>query len=161
MNLPNENLPYRPCVGIMLVNADGMVFVAQRLDTPGNAWQMPQGGIDEGEDPITAVRRELKEETGIENAEIIAQSDRWRRYDLPDDLIGRLWGGKYRGQTQMWFALRFQGADEEIDIEIGEHAEFSTWKWVPIDDLVNLIVPFKRELYMDVVAEFRHLAISR
>lgn len=161
MNASKNDLPYRPCVGIMLINAQGLVFVARRLDTPGNAWQMPQGGIDAGEDPRTAARRELKEETAVENATIIAESGRWRNYDLPDDLIGKVWGGKFRGQTQRWFAFRLLGDDDEIDIASGDHVEFSDWKWAPVDDLVDLIVPFKRELYMDVVNEFRHLAVSQ
>ena len=155
-----DQLPYRPCVGIMLMNAGNEVFVARRIDTPGDAWQMPQGGIDPGEAPKVAAMRELKEETGVESAEIIAESDRWRDYDLPDDLIGKIWGGKYRGQTQKWFALRFLGVDEEIDIASGEHVEFSEWKWAAMGELAGLIVPFKRQLYMDVVAEFRHLAAT-
>ena len=106
--LKNE-LPYRPCVGAMLVNSVKMVFVAKRIDSPGDYWQMPQGGIDEGEDPVRAVLRELQEETGTDKAKIIAKSDRWRTYDLPDELVGKIWGGKYRGQRQKWFALRFLG----------------------------------------------------
>ena len=153
-------LPYRPCVGIMLINADGHVFVAQRHDTAGDAWQMPQGGIDPNEEPAVAAVRELQEETAVENAKIVAESPQWRNYDLPDDLIGKVWGGRYRGQTQKWFAFRFLGRDDEIDIVSGEHSEFSAWKWAPIDDLIGLIVPFKRQLYMEVVAEFRHLAVA-
>ncbi len=159
MTIKKENLPYRPCVGIMLINARGLVFVARRIDVSQEAWQMPQGGIDKGELPRQAALRELKEETAVENAEIIAESGHWRSYDLPDDLIGRAWGGKYRGQTQKWFAVRFLGDDDEINIDAGKHTEFSAWKWAPVDDLVGLIVPFKAQLYMDVVAEFRHLAI--
>lgn len=152
-----DGLPYRPCVGAMLVNAKGQVFVARRIDTPGEHWQMPQGGIDAGEEPAHAVLRELREETGIEAAEIIAESENWQHYDLPDELIGVLWGGKYRGQRQKWFALRFVGVDGDIDLEAHEEPEFSAWKWVGIDEIVELIVPFKRPLYTDIVAEFRHL----
>lgn len=148
-------LPYRPCVGAMLVNAEGGVFVARRIDTPGQAWQMPQGGIDEGEDPARAVLRELKEETGVEKVKITAASNRWRKYDLPDSLIGVVWGGEYRGQRQKWFALRFLGDDDEIDLERHGKPEFSDWRWVGIDRLVDLAVPFKRAIYADVVAEFR------
>jgi putative (di)nucleoside polyphosphate hydrolase len=152
-----DKLPYRPCVGAMLVNDEAMVFVARRIDTPGDAWQMPQGGIDDGEDPPRAVLRELMEETGTGKAEIIAESDRWREYDLPDELIGKLWGGKYRGQRQKWFVLRFSGEDGDIDLEAHGTPEFSHWKWAAIDDIVDLIVPFKRTLYADIVAEFRPL----
>ncbi len=160
MTVNKDLLPYRPCVGIMLINVQGLIFVARRFDTREEAWQMPQGGIDKGEAPRVAAGRELKEETAVENAEIIGESDRWRTYDLPDDLIGKVWGGKYRGQTQKWFAFRFFGNDDEIDLGSGKHVEFSAWKWVSVDDLALLIVPFKRQLYMDVVAEFRHLAVS-
>ena len=160
MTVKKDQLPYRPCVGIMLINTHGLIFVARRHDTVEDAWQMPQGGIDAGETPATAAVRELQEETAVKSAEIIAQSDQWRDYDLPDDLIGKVWGGKYRGQTQKWFAFRFLGNDGEIDISGGEHPEFSAWKWAPVDALVDLIVPFKRQLYMEVVAEFRHLAVS-
>ena len=141
----------------MLINAHGQVFVAKRLDTPGEAWQMPQGGIDKGEDPAEAVLRELLEETGTDKAEIIVESDRWRDYDLPEQLIGKLWGGKYRGQRQKWFLLRFLGSDNDIDLEAHGHPEFSEWKWANIDKIVDLIVPFKRALYGDIVAEFRPL----
>jgi len=160
INVFKDKLPYRSCVGAMLIDAVGRVFVAKRIDSPGDAWQMPQGGIDEGEDPAKAVMRELQEETGTDKAEIIAESDRWRAYDLPDELIGRLWGGKYRGQRQKWFALKFLGEDNDIDIEAHETPEFSDWKWVEIDEVVNLIVPFKRVLYGDIVSEFRRLVSS-
>lgn len=152
----NKNvLPYRPCVGAMLVNAVGSVFVARRIDSIADYWQMPQGGIDEGEDPAKAVLRELQEETGTNKAEIIAKSEHWRTYDLPDDLIGNLWGGKYRGQRQKWFALKFLGEDSDINIEAHEIPEFSDWKWVKIDELVNLVVPFKQALYGDIVMELK------
>lgn len=155
MPLPAEftHLPYRPCVGIMLLNRDARVFVAQRLDAPGEAWQMPQGGIDEGETARRAALRELKEETGTDNAEIIAESKDWLRYDLPANLIPRVWQGRYRGQRQKWFVMRFLGRDSEIDIETDE-PEFSTWRWAELDSLPELIVPFKKKLYQDLVAEF-------
>ena len=159
-NVYKDVLPYRPCVGAMLVNAEGRVFVAKRIDSPGDYWQMPQGGIDEGEDPAKAVIRELQEETGTDKAAIIAESERWRAYDLPDELIGRLWGGKYRGQRQKWFALKFLGEDNDIDIEAHEAPEFSDWMWVEIDEVVDLVVPFKRALYGDIVLELRPLVGS-
>lgn len=152
-----DDLAYRPCVGAMLVNGEGRVFVAQRIDTPGTAWQMPQGGIDEGEEPRQAVLRELEEEIGTDKAEIVYESADWRHYDLPDELIGKIWGGKYRGQTQIWFLLRFLGKDEDIDISSVKHPEFSDWKWVGIDAVPDLIVPFKRALYQNVVSEFQPL----
>ena len=149
-----ERLPYRPCVGAMLINRESLVFVAQRNDTKSAAWQMPPGGIDEGEDPREAVRRELWEETGVESAEIIAESEGWLDYDLPAELIPKLWKGRYRGQRQKWFALRFLGNDGEIQID-RPGAEFSAWKWAPLDHLPNLIVPFKKTLYERLVEEFR------
>ena len=149
-----ETLPYRPCVGIMLFNDDGKIFVGKRIDQTVEGWQMPQGGIDKGEDPRRAALRELKEEIGTDHAEIMAESPSWRPYDLPPELVSMLWGGRFRGQTQKWFLLRFTGEDSEIDIAT-EHPEFLEWKWVELDQVPRLIVPFKRAIYEDVVAEFR------
>jgi putative (di)nucleoside polyphosphate hydrolase len=145
-------LGYRPAVGIMLLNPENRVFVAQRREMPG-AWQMPQGGIDPGEGPRQAAFRELAEEIGTAKAEVIAESAQWLRYDLPPELVGRVWGGRYRGQAQKWFAMRFLGRDAEINLET-EHPEFDAWQWVPAADLPRLIVPFKRQLYLDILAEF-------
>jgi len=144
---------YRRGVGVMLFNREGLIFVAKRRDTPGEAWQMPQGGIDPDEEPREAALRELDEEIGTANAEIVAEARNWLMYDLPDELIGKVWGGRYRGQAQKWFVARFLGADSEIDI--GKHAdpEFSAWKWVPLDSLPTLIIGFKRDLYQAIVAE--------
>jgi putative (di)nucleoside polyphosphate hydrolase len=138
----------------MVLNHRGEVLVGRRIDTPAEDWQMPQGGIDAGEAPSRAVMRELAEETGIDKAEIVA----WLRYDLPRDLAKRVWKGRYRGQEQKWFALKFTGVDGDIDLNASRHPEFSQWKWVAIERLPELIVDFKRRLYEDVVAEFRHLA---
>lgn len=151
----HEHLPYRPCAGVMLLNADGHVFVGQRLDSAADAWQMPQGGIDPGEDPETAALRELAEETGIAShlAEILAISPREHLYDLPPQLMGKLWKGKYRGQRQTWFLMRFLGSDTDVNIET-QHQEFRSWRWVAPDALESLIVPFKKELYRNVVADF-------
>jgi putative (di)nucleoside polyphosphate hydrolase len=151
-------LPYRRGVGIMLLNALGHVFVAQRIDMPSDAWQMPQGGIDEGEMPVAAAWREMQEETGTRAAVLLAESRSWYRYDLPDELVPRLWKGRYRGQEQKWFAFRFTGIDADIAIA-GAHAEFSTWKWAPMATLPDLIVPLKRQLYSELVSEFGHLAV--
>lgn len=142
---------YRPGVGLMLFDRDGRVFVARRNDTP-DAWQMPQGGIDEGEDPRAAALRELAEETGVTNAEIVGESEDWIAYDLPEDLRKKVWKGRYRGQRQKWYALRHLGSDKDIDLNAHE-AEFDAWRWVELDALETLIVPFKRELYRRVVAE--------
>jgi len=152
-----DRLPYRLGVGIALFNGENKVFVAQRIDNPGPAWQMPQGGIDKNEKPLDAAWRELHEETGIRSAELLAESKDWLRYDLPADLAGRLWKGRYRGQEQKWFAFRFTGKESEIDIA-GPNPEFSAWKWVALKETPNLIVPFKRSLYDQVVQEFARLA---
>jgi putative (di)nucleoside polyphosphate hydrolase len=150
----------------MAINRDGKVWVGRRAEAryhnegQGNWWQMPQGGIDAGEDPARAALRELREETGMRSVEILAQSPQWYTYDLPSELIGKAWGGRYRGQRQIWFAVRFLGNDSEIDIAVphGAEAEFDAWKWVAIADLAALIVPFKREVYAQVVSAFAHLA---
>lgn len=151
-------LPYRPAAGIMLLNSEGKVFVAQRLDTTLEAWQMPQGGLDEGEDAEAGALRELEEETGIppQLVEIVARSDGELLYDLPDDLIGKLWGGRYRGQRQSWFLCRFLGKDGDIDLNTA-HPEFRAWKWANPCELPDMIVPFKRELYQNVLSAFAHL----
>ena len=152
-----KDLPYRPCVGIMLLNHQGQVFVARRIDMPSQAWQMPQGGIDEGETPLEAALRELKEEVGTAKAEVLAETEDWLSYDLPADLVAVLWQGRFRGQTQKWFVMRFTGADSDIDIET-ENPEFLEWKWTGMAALPGLIVPFKRELYAELVRRFGHLA---
>ncbi|MBL4615060.1 MAG: RNA pyrophosphohydrolase [Magnetovibrio sp.] len=153
-----HDLPYRLGVGAMLLNADGQVLVAKRIDTPGDAWQMPQGGIDADEDPREAVMRELDEEIGTNDADIIAESDGWLTYDLPKDVRKKIWKGRFRGQKQKWFALRFRGLDADIDLETHKHPEFSEWQWADMLQLPDLIVPFKRDLYVDIVDCFKHLA---
>ena len=160
-----ESLPYRPCVGALVLNASGLAFIGRRTKGPEHvdathAWQLPQGGIDPGEDPAVAVKRELFEETSIHSVEIIAEASEWFSYDIPRDVVGQAWKGKYRGQTQKWFALRFTGADSEINVLEpggGHKAEFSEWKWERLEHLPDLIVPFKRPVYERVVAAFRHL----
>ncbi len=152
----DKNLPYRPAAGVMLLNREGKVFVAQRLDSTLEAWQMPQGGLDEGEDPLEGALRELEEETGIrpDQVEILARCPEELFYDLPEDLVGKLWKGRWRGQRQSWFLCRFLGRDEEIDIQTA-HPEFRAWKWADPEELPAMIVPFKRKLYQDVLAAFR------
>ena len=150
-------LPYRPCVGMMVLNKNNKVFVGKRIDTTQEAWQMPQGGIDKDEDIKAASLRELEEEIGSSNVEIIDQTDNWLYYDLPDHLLGKAWKGKYRGQKQMWFLMRFLGPDDEINIQT-PHPEFDTWKWMDVSDLPNSIVVFKQELYRTIIKSFsQHL----
>lgn len=148
-------LPYRPCVGVMLVNGAGHVFVGQRRDRDQDAWQMPQGGVDAGEEARAAALRELWEETGVtaDKVTIEAESAGWLPYDLPHDLVPEIWKGRYRGQEQKWFLMRFHGVDEDINIAT-EHPEFSEWRWLPAGELVANIVPFKRDVYEAVLAEF-------
>jgi putative (di)nucleoside polyphosphate hydrolase len=158
---------YRPCVGIMLINRQGLVFIGRRRDTTsdrvahGYAWQMPQGGIDSGEEPYAAALRELYEETNVRSVSLLAEAPEWYSYDLPGMVAGRAWRGRYRGQTQKWFAFRFEGDDSEIDIRnpaSGQHKpEFDEWRWEDMHRLPDLIIPFKRQVYEDVVAAFRHL----
>ncbi|WP_288413366.1 RNA pyrophosphohydrolase [uncultured Sphingomonas sp.] len=152
-------LPYRPCAGVMLMNRDGQVFVGQRLDSTLEAWQMPQGGIDEGEAPLDAAIRELREETGVaaDKVRLIAESPDELFYDLPDDMIGKIWKGKWRGQRQRWFLFAFDGTDADIDIQTPE-PEFRAWRWAQPADLPSMIVPFKKALYEQVLAGFaQHL----
>ena len=163
-----ETLPYRPCVGIMVLNRDGLVWAGRRIpignseyDGSPQLWQMPQGGIDKGEDPLPAARRELYEETGMRSVSLLAEAPGWINYDLPRGLVGIGLKGKYRGQTQKWFAFRFDGEDGEIQIDPppgGHEAEFDEWAWLPMAELPELIVPFKRKVYDEVVAAFAHLA---
>jgi putative (di)nucleoside polyphosphate hydrolase len=154
-----DDLPYRPCAGIMLINRDGLAFAGQRIDTTTEAWQMPQGGIDPGEDAQEAALRELGEEIGVgpEHVALIAEAPGEFFYDLPDELIGKIWKGKWRGQRQKWFLYRFLGEDTDINLAT-PHPEFMSWRWVDPQDLPGLIVPFKRALYEDVIAAFaQHL----
>lgn len=160
MTVDPETLPYRPCVGVVLINADGKIFAGQRLDNRGDAWQMPQGGIDDGEKPREAALRELWEETGVtaDLVDFIGKTHGWVTYDLPAELLGRVWGGKYRGQRQKWFLYRYLGTDAQVSIAT-THPEFGAWRWIGADEMVASIVPFKRAVYEEVVRSFRaHLA---
>ena len=164
-----ESMPYRPCVGIALFNRDGRVFIGSRKwegDPEDSAarqapWQMPQGGIDKGEDPLAAARRELWEETNVRSVQLLGQTEDWISYELPDDLLGVAFKGKYRGQRQLWFAFLFEGEESEIDVaspgDGTAPAEFNSWRWEELDALPDLIVPFKRGIYLEVVAAFKHL----
>ena len=151
----NDDLLYRRGAGIMLLNRDGKVFVAARIDNPEDAWQMPQGGLDEGEEPWPGILRELEEETGIrpERVELVAECPDRLRYELPPEWQGKVWGGKWKGQVQHWFLARFTGADSDIDLDT-DHPEFRDWKWVEPRQIPELIVPFKRPLYERLLADF-------
>jgi len=162
-----EALPYRPCVGVMLINTDGRVFVGRRSDRSEEGvdstwWQMPQGGLDEGEEPEAGARRELAEETGITSARFVARTQEWLAYDLPDELIGIAWEGRYRGQKQLWFAARFEGPESEIDLDPrdGHEQEFDAWQWVTLAELPALVVPFKRKVYLSVIEQLGAVARS-
>ena len=157
LRLKHEDLPYRPCVGVMLLNRDGLVFVGKRLDQTIEGWQMPQGGIDEGETPEQAALRELEEEIGTRNAKILGEHPDWLAYDLPSHLLGVALRGRYRGQRQKWLAMRFLGEDSEINVATAE-PEFQEWKWLAIEALPRMIVPYKRDTYMQVISTFRDLA---
>jgi len=154
---PDEiaKLPYRPCVGVMLMNGDGDIFVGQRIDHSGAAWQMPQGGIDKGESPQDAAMRELWEETGVtaDLVDIVAETEDWLTYDLPHDLVGRIWKGRFRGQSQKWVLMRYLGTDSRVNIAT-DHPEFSRWRWLPAAELIDNIVPFKRDVYRRVLEAF-------
>jgi putative (di)nucleoside polyphosphate hydrolase len=165
---PIEALPYRPCVGVALFDRTGRVWVGRRADAPDEAegagtwWQMPQGGLDGDEDPYEGALRELYEETSISNVSLIREAPGWLTYDLPPELVGQSWGGRYRGQKQKWFALRFEGDEDEVDVLHpggGRHkAEFSEWRWERLARLPELVVPFKRAVYAEVAEAFKDIA---
>ncbi len=158
MRRSRKKRPYRKGVGAVLFNADGLVFVARRIDTVTDAWQLPQGGVKSGERRRAAVLRELAEEIGTDKVDIIARSSRKLRYDLPKDLAEKVWEGRYRGQKQRWFALRFTGIDSDIDVAASDHPEFDSWRWVRLDDIPAFAIWFKRAIYREIVAEFDHLS---
>lgn len=167
MTVDPETLPYRPCVGVMVLNRENKIFLGRRIAEPqgemdgaSKLWQMPQGGIDEDENPRLAAERELFEETGIRSVSLLAQTSDWLTYELPPELVGIALKGKFRGQKQMWFAFRFLGEDSEVQINPppgGHTAEFDEWGWKTMDEALDLVVPFKRGVYESMIAEFRHL----
>jgi putative (di)nucleoside polyphosphate hydrolase len=163
---PYESLPYRPCVGTAVFNREGLVFIGHRVDGPEHTderhvWQLPQGGVDSGEDPWPAALRELYEETNIRSVEKLGEIEEWLTYDIPRAIVGQAWRGRYRGQRQKWFALLFTGPDSEIDIAHppgGHEPEFIRWRWEPLAKVCDLVVPFKRQVYARVAAEFSRFA---
>ena len=164
--LPMSDLPYRPNVGAVLFNREGMVFVARRADMPNaegpaGGWQLPQGGIDEGEDPATAVLRELEEEIGTAKATVIGEYPEWLTYELPAELLGIAWRGKYRGQRQRWYAMRFEGEDSDIRLDLDPHPEFDAWRWAKLSELPAMAVSFKRPIYEVLAAAFGRFAVPR
>ena len=159
-----SDLPYRPNVGAVLFNRDGLIFVARRADMPNaegpaGGWQLPQGGIDEGEDPRVAVFREMEEEIGTRKAELIGEHPDWLTYELPPELLGISWRGRYRGQRQRWFAMRFTGEDSDIRLDLDPYPEFDAWRWVPLAELPSLAVPFKRRIYDMLTESFARFAV--
>ena len=154
-----SSLPFRPGVGMMIINKEKKVFVAKRIDSKSNGWQMPQGGIDLGETPSSAALREMHEEIGTPNGKIIAESKKWYSYRVPEFLVPKLWGGKYCGQRQKWFLIEFFGNDDEINLNT-EHPEFESWIWTDISELAKIVIPFKRKLYKEVIKEFREFIFS-
>ncbi|MCC6466958.1 MAG: RNA pyrophosphohydrolase [Alphaproteobacteria bacterium] len=159
--LPYDRRPYRDCVGCALFDRRGLVFAGKRVDDDGGHWQMPQGGIDKGETPRAAALRELHEEVGTDRAEVIGEIDRWLGYDLPPDIADRVWGGRYRGQRQRWFALRFTGNDRDIVLHgsgPNHHPEFAEWRWMKLGALAAAAIAFKRDIYVQVAADFARFA---
>ena len=152
----SKNLPLRLGVGIVLLNSDNKVFVGKRIDNPINFWQMPQGGVDDNENLLYAANRELKEETGVKSTKLIKEIDNWLTYELPKNLLGKIWKGKYRGQKQKWFIMRFVGDEKEINIRT-KNAEFKEWKWININQLLNVVVKFKHDVYKTIVKELNIL----
>ena len=156
LNMPEKPKKYRLSAGMMVLNGRNHVLLCRRIDVPDGAWQMPQGGVDEGEDPRKAALRELKEEIGTDDVEILGETRGWLQYDLPPELRNRAWGGKYAGQRQKWFLMRFRGSDDDINLE-SRHPEFNGWIWVPPDHVPDLVASFKRDVYQKVLAEFQRL----
>ncbi len=152
----SKNLPLRLGVGVVLLNSDNKVFVGKRIDNPVNIWQMPQGGVNDNENLLCAANRELKEETGVESIKLIKEIDNWLTYELPKNLLGKIWKGKYRGQKQKWFIMRFVGNEEEINIKM-KNAEFKEWKWIDVNQLLNVVIDFKLDVYKSIVKELNAL----
>ena len=152
----SKNLPLRLGVGVVLLNSNNKVFVGKRIDNPVNFWQMPQGGVNDNENLLYAANRELKEETGVESVKFIKEIDNWLTYELPKNLLGKIWKGKYRGQKQKWFIMRFVGDEEEINIKT-KNAEFKEWKWIDVNQLLNVVVRFKHDVYKTIVKELNIL----